>query len=301
MERWKRRIVEERLEAQQGVVAWWQLASDGCTEAEIEWLASRWRVVHRGVYVTGHADLTPWQRWYAASITTPNSAVARWSWAAAVGLRSATPVEPAHVVRPGTSGRRHYRRRPGRLDSLTVLYSQRLSADLVHRDGIRMTSPARGVLDMCVAMGPAQRDRLFRDAIRTRVVTRQALHDATRRHRGERGVARLKELLARYAEIPIERTRSDPEIEGLVVLQAAGEPLPAVNVDIAGYEADYVDFDRRVILELDGPQYHQFPEIDRAKQAAWEAAGFVVQRRPTDDAYDAPGTIIAGARGLNRT
>jgi very-short-patch-repair endonuclease len=69
-----------------------------------------------------------------------------------------------------------------------------------------------------------------------------------------------------------------------------------VNVRIAGEEADLVWFSRRVIVEIDGPQYHRFREEDARKQALWEGAGYTVRRAPSDRVYKAPAAFVALCR-----
>ncbi|MBO9531407.1 MAG: DUF559 domain-containing protein [Solirubrobacteraceae bacterium] len=160
-----------------------------------------------------------------------------------------------------------------------------------------MTTLPRAILDLCMPTSFRQRDRMFRDAIRLRRTTREELKAIADAHRGHRGAGRLRELLGKYEAIPIERTRSDAEVEGLVVLERAGLELPSVNVPVAGFEADFVDFKNMRILELDGKQSHQFPERDEERNAAWRAAGFTVQRRPTDDAYDDEASVLRGMAG----
>jgi len=54
--------------------------------------------------------------------------------------------------------------------------------------------------------------------------------------------------LARRSSLPFHRCRSDAEAFGLVVLDEAGVPLPAVNRRIAGEEADFCWPDVRVIV-----------------------------------------------------
>ena len=68
------------------------------------------------------------------------------------------------------------------------------------------------------------------------------------RHRNRPGTHLLRELATRYADIPYARTW--PE--------------------------------RRLIVEIDGPQYHQFAEEDARKQRVWEAAGYTVRRIRSD-------------------
>lgn len=284
--------VDHLLREQHGVVARWQLVEEGCTEAEIQWFVRAVRVIHRGVYLTGHAPLSPWQRWMAATLTECGTVLARWSAAALHGLRDAADTDPAHVLRHGSGGHRRYPQTDGRLDALDLRYTETLAEDTTTVDGIQTTTVARTILDLCMPMSEAQRDRLFRDAIRLKKTTRDELQAICLAHRGDRGVARLRALLGTYETIPIERTRSDAEIEGLLVLEQAGIAQPLVNVPIGGYEADLVDPDRKVILELDGPQYHQFPERDALRNEAWHNAGFTVLRRPTDDAYRDPSKLV---------
>jgi hypothetical protein len=288
------------LKEQQGVIARWQLLEEGCTESEIEWFARGLRVVHHGVYLTGHAPLSPWQRWMAATLTESGTVLARWSAAALHGLRVESDNDPVHVLRQGSSGRRRYAKIKNRLDALDLRYSDTLAQDITTVDGIETTTVARTILDLCMPLSESQRDRLFRDAIRLKKTTREELAAVCLAHRGGRGVARLRALLATYEAIPIERTRSDAEIQGLVVLEQAGVPQPLVNVPVAGYEGDLVDLERKVILELDGPQYHQVPERDAVRNEAWRAAGFTVVRRPTQDAYRDPARVVDALRPVEQ-
>ena len=46
------------------------------------------------------------------------------------------------------------------------------------------------------------------------------------------------------------------------------------------------------IIEIDGPQFHQFPDEDARKQARWEAAGFTVRRIPSDQVYNDPNRLL---------
>ena len=65
---------------------------------------------------------------------------------------------------------------------------------------------------------------------------------------------------------------------------------------IAGEEADLVWPARRWIIEIDGPQYHRFPEEDARKERAWQGAGYTVRRIPSDDIYERPERLIALAK-----
>lgn len=81
----------------------------------------------------------------------------------------------------------------------------------------------------------------------------------------------------------------------MVLLREAGRPVPRLNVRVAGEEADLVWPDHRLIIELDGPQFHLDVGADASKQQAWEAAGWTVRRLPTDDVYRHPERLLDAA------
>lgn len=95
----------------------------------------------------------------------------------------------------------------------------------------------------------------------------------------------LRELAERYRHLPLRRTRSDAEGAALERIFLAGAPIPDVNVKVGGVEGDLVDHDRRLIVEIDGPQFHLFGDVDAEKDEAWQAAGYGVIRLPSDSVY----------------
>ena len=61
--------------------------------------------------------------------------------------------------------------------------------------------------------------------------------------------------------------------------------MPAVNVPLAGYEADFLWREARLVVEIDSYGYHRSwaeQEHDRAKDAAFQVAGFNVLRYTED-------------------
>ena len=117
-------------------------------------------------------------------------------------------------------------------------------------------------------------------------------------HRG-RGTRYLAEVAGRYATISYARTRSNAEARALELLHDAGIEPPAVNIRVAGAEADLVWPRHRLVVEIDGPQFHQFADEDARKQACWEGAGYTVRRIPSDDVYWAPERLLALAPAAN--
>jgi very-short-patch-repair endonuclease len=65
-----------------------------------------------------------------------------------------------------------------------------------------------------------------------------------------------------------------------------------VNARIAGEEADLTWPKPRVIIEIDGPQYHQFPDEDARKVRVWRAAGYDVRRISSDLVYREPAALL---------
>jgi hypothetical protein len=134
---------------------------------------------------------------------------------------------------------------------------------------------------------------MFREALRLKVTTPHLIAVSLEKHGGRRGTRTLKELTERYGDIPYARARSDAEAFALETLLDAGCDRPELNVRIAGEEADLVWRDRRLIIEIDGPLYHQFSDEDARKQRRWEAAGYTVRRITSDALYDDPAKLIA--------
>ena len=97
----------------------------------------------------------------------------------------------------------------------------------------------------------------------------------------------------KLAGLRLERCRSDPEAWAVALIADAGLAAPEVNERVAGEEADLSWPAAGLIVELDGPSYHVLRDADIRKTKAWRAAGFDVQRLPTDAVYHAPERLLA--------
>jgi hypothetical protein len=272
---------------QADLVAAWQLRAAGLTQAMIDHGVSGhgWRVVHPGVYALSYAPLTRYQSWIAATLTTPDSFLSHASAAACYGIRRYEgSIEM--VTRPGNGG-------PRQFDRLRVHRSMTLDGDTTVHQDIKITTAARVMIDLAPHVHARATARMFREALRLGVTTVPQVQSPLARHHGRRGSRLIADLATRYSSLPYQRTRSDAEGRALEVLHDAGSPAPRVNMRIDGEEADLVWPDRGLIVEIDGPQYHRFPDEDARKQGTWEAAGFTVRRVPSDDVYDDPTRLIA--------
>jgi hypothetical protein len=77
------------------------------------------------------------------------------------------------------------------------------------------------------------------------------------------------------------------------LLDANRRPLPAVNAFRAGEEADLSWPEPRLIVEIDGPQFHRDKLHDAHKTATWTAAGWTVRRIDSDDVFLNPDRLLA--------
>lgn len=282
--------VTDLLLHQHGAIGGWQLEQLGYTRRAVEALVAGWRAPHSGVWVSGHAPLTPIQQWWAATLTSPDSVVSHETAAAAHGFWTGREMPPA-VTRPGDGGRRCF-------GALRVFHSERLKQwDICLASGVPATTPERTLTDL---LGQGRTSefreriwrRLVREALRTGAATPVTIEVACRRYTGRRGIARLRYITADYATLPAARSRSDAELLAVASIAGADLPAPELNVVRAGLEADLSWPDHRLIVELDGPSYHVLKRVDDDRDLIWARAGWRVVRVSTTVVYDDPGRFV---------
>lgn len=280
-------VLGELARRQEGVVAVWQLRAAGVGRTAVAHRVGGLRELQPGVYLTGHAEPTRRQQMRAAALTAPGRVISHASAGAAYGFRPWAGAFEV-VTAPGSGG-------PKRLLSLLVCRSATLHGNTTTLGGLPITTAQRALADLTPGLNDRELARAVREALRLRVTTCARIQAMLALAAARNRPRRLGELANRYAHLPIGRTRSDPEAHALEILDAAGYPTPRVNIVIAGHEADLAWPDARHIVELDGPDFHQFPDHDLRKQAAWERAGWTLARLPTNDVYDYPQRLLAAA------
>jgi very-short-patch-repair endonuclease len=270
---------------QADIVAAWQLAHLGWTPRMVDHHGRHhWRRVHRGVYALTNAPLTRRQSWIAAAISTADSALSHASGGDYWGFR---PFDGGFetITRPGTGG-------PRRFGALLVCRSRTLEANVEVREGLRVTTAARTLIDLSPHLTEAEVRKAFREAIRLKVTHAAELESAAANHRGHPGAHRVGRLAVSYPSVPYARCRSDAEARALEILHDAAFDAPRLNTRIAGEEADLAWPARRLIIEIDGPQYHRFAEEDARKTRTWEAAGYEVRRIQSNLVFSAPQALL---------
>lgn len=236
----------------------------------------RWVEIHQGVFAIAPALEDERAEWMAATLTAPGSVLSHASAAAAWGWWDRRRVIEI-VTRPGSGG-------PRRLDGVLVHRSESLAGNTTIRHGIPLTLVPRTLLDLTPHVGNGLLARCTREALRLRTTTTVEIVEAlTTKHRGRRGCRRLALTLARYTDLPVHRARSASEVIALEILRDAGRPMPRLNHEVAGKEADLVWPAHGLIVEIDGGPFHLDRGEDARKQATWERAGFTVLRVPSDE------------------
>lgn len=221
--------------------------------------------VYRGVYSVGRSPKTALE-WAAAAVLACGEGaalshisalalwdLAEWRWSA------------IHVTVPGD-------RRPS---GIKVHRAPGLTGrDVRTHQGIRMTSPARTILDCAPALTDKQLNRAFNDARRSHQARLRLWHlaDVIERFPTHRGASRLKPLV----QITGGPTRSDWEDEFPAFCKQYELPEPILSTPVAGYEADALFPHDKIVIELDSWDFHQDRESfenDRDRDADRLAAG----------------------------
>lgn len=219
--------------------------------------------VHKGVYSVGRAPTTWFERAAAAVLACGDSALlshlsalALWGWAP---------------------------RYPSQLD-VTIAIDRRPRGVRVHRShrllprdtrthrNIRVTSPARTLLDSASLLSDKQLARAVNDALRSKHLRRRDLADVVARFPRHRGA----KLLKPFIDVTGGPTRSAWEDEFPAFCAEYGLPKPVMNTMVAGHEVDALFPDEKLIVELDSWEFHSNRksfESDRDRDADTLAAG----------------------------
>jgi hypothetical protein len=177
-------------ERQHGVVALPQLVRLGLSQRAVSHRAAAGRLhrIHRGVYAVGHPVLPRYGRWMAAVLAAgPGAALSHASAAALWEIRPSAATRIDVTVR--TPGGRD---RPG----LRIHRASRLrSAEAKRHHGIRVTTPARTLLDLASSLPRRALERALDQAEILELFDVRALHEVIDAHRGQRGAGALAAAL----------------------------------------------------------------------------------------------------------
>jgi very-short-patch-repair endonuclease len=213
--------------------------------------------VHYGVYAVGHEPRDLRSQAMAAVLACGADAVLSHGSALCLWELWRVWESPFHVTAPV----KHRRPR-----ILTHRCAGLAEADRRHRFGIPVTSVARTLLDAAPRVHPRKLRRLFAQAQRRGLLDPREAFEVTERFSGHRGARRLR-LLVIQAPGP---TASELEAAFVDFVRRYDLPEPEVNRRHSGREVDARFPAERLIVELDGWEYHrdrQTFEDDRERDA----------------------------------
>ena len=192
---------------------------------------------------------------------------------------------------PHVSGSTRGRRRPG-----IIYHAAALTPDeTTLRDGIPTTTVARTLVDLASALDPFRLERALAEAQFHRYPLSPSLPRLIGRHRGRRGVAKLKAVLGSgYAELGV--TESPLEDRFLEFLEERRFVRPELNVPVPLGEdmirIDCVWRSLRLAVELDGRAAHERNstfESDRLRDRRLSALGWRPVRVTSEQVDDPDG------------
>jgi very-short-patch-repair endonuclease len=207
------------------------------------------------------------------------------SHASAAALWEIRPSAAARIdVSVRTSGGRG--KRPG----LCIHRAPTLrTEEITEHQGIRVTTPARTLLDLASSLPRRALERALDEAEIRELFDLRALNAIITAHAGERGAAALRRALDLDGD-PAP-TKSELEERMLALCEDHGLPRPRVNADVVGLEVDFVFADQRLAVEADSWSYHRTRrafERDRERDAILARAGYrtlrFTHRQMTSDA-----------------
>ncbi|MHB1168587.1 MAG: type IV toxin-antitoxin system AbiEi family antitoxin domain-containing protein [Longimicrobiales bacterium] len=170
------------------------------------------------------------------------------------------------------------------------------------RFGIPVTTVARTIIDLAGTRDARELERMVAAAERSGLlelgVLRALLHAQPRRP----GSRVLRQVIGEDGTPMM--TRSEAEDRFVTLVRDSGLHLPEANVVIRGYEVDCLWRRERVIVEIDGFEFHSSRdsfERDRARDATLTAAGYRVMRVTWRQITRAPHALLISLARLLMT
>lgn len=258
--------------AQHGMVTWAQLRAAGVSRRAITgyvedgWIERR----HGGVYQLGVCSGRFGVEQAALLACGSRSLLSRWTSLFVFELCPRPRL--VDVAFPnGLAGRR-----PGIRSHRTTGLA---ACDVVVKHGLRVTTPARALLDVAAIAPRDVLERLIEEVQVQNVASPAEILSVIERGARRPGVKKLREI-ADFLDEPVF-TRSEAERRLLALCRSAALPRPQTNVRRAGWEVDAVWEAQRLVVEVDGYRYHRTRakfERDRRKDADLMIAGYRVLR-----------------------
>lgn len=167
-----------------------------------------------------------------------------------------------------------------------------------------MTSPARTLIDLAGTTSSSELEHITGESVAKRLMSEHDLIGALdRAPNNHPGAARIRARLAEDRELLLN-TRSVAERIAYPLILNADLPRPHLNQVVEGQRVDLHWARHRLIVEIDGFQYHRSRhafETDRHRNQILTAAGYIVIRITYRQLTTEPYRVIATiAQALTR-
>jgi hypothetical protein len=175
--------------------------------------------------------------------------------------------------------------------------------DTTRRFGIPCLAPPLALLTLGARASERMVHNAVHDAIKTKITSAAKLDDVLRRYggRGRRGTRKLRNA-RRSLPASGHATETGLELDGYRLLLAAGLGTPELQYWIVDANGDRRRLDvayvaERINLEYDHDRWHD-PIQDEKRDAAVQAAGWLVRRYDADDVHGNPAPMLREVRRL---
>ena len=251
-------------------------------------------LVFHGVYSLGCGELPPVARELAALLAVgENAFLSHRSAAFFWGMRKTAPA-PVEVSVIGRSCASREGIRVHRIKAVD-------RRDLVRKDGLWVSTPARAVLEVA-AVAPGELVDVVDAGLAGRLLKSRELEAMLARSRPCRGAGRLAAMLG--DENAMEITRSAAERAFRKLIGDSGLPRPEANVEFGPFVPDFMWRHERLIVEIDSPTFHAGPrafQTDRDKDLFYRGARFDVLRFTREHVvHRGPMVLVTVAQTLAR-
>jgi very-short-patch-repair endonuclease len=241
--------------------------------------------VHPGVYRVGHRAPNILATFIAAvHACGEGAALSGHAAGHLLGLLKRAPEKP-EVTAP--------RRRT--LEGVTTRRSREIQA--MRRQAIRVTTPARTLVDLAASLSAAELARAVHEAGIQHGTTPDEIEAVIARRPNARGIAKLRKVLRGDTKL----TLSKLERAFLALLRSARLPLPETNRPAGGRLVDCRWPEHRLTVELDGYRYHASRhawEADRSRERQAYARGDQFRRYTWGDVMERAHPVLAELRAV---
>jgi very-short-patch-repair endonuclease len=165
-------------------------------------------------------------------------------------------------------------------------------------EGLLVSSPARAVLEISATASARELARAIDEGLARRLFTPRELEKVLARNRPCRGAARLAAILGDPTATAVSRSTREKAL--LRLIRDAELPLPQTNVPFGRFELDFYWPRERLVVELDGYNFHRGPGAfgqDREKELAVRRAGLEMLRFTGDHVLRRGSMVLAAIAG----